>query len=560
MAEGGVKPNISQQALVKNEIPDVKFISTPSGEVTPTRASSAASGGRRITAQQGISVAILCFINLINYMDRFTVAGILTEIQDHYGVNDSMAGLLQTVFIVSYMIFAPLFGFLGDRYNRKWIMALGVFIWSLTTLLGSFMETFTGFILMRAAVGIGEASYSTIAPTLISDMFAKDLRSIMLAVFYFAIPIGSGLGYIVGSGASSLAGQWQWGLRVTPILGAVAVILLIVVLVDPPRGESEGTSNLQPTTWSQDLKALVRNPSFVLGTLGFTCVAFVAGALSWWGPKYVTDGLKLQVGDENADINDVSFIFGVVTMLAGLVGVSLGSFSATRLRPRFPRADPVVCAAGLLLSMPFMFGGAIVCQYSTNWAYVLLFIGQVFLNLNWSIVADMLLYVVVPTRRSTAEAFQILASHLFGDAGSPYLIGIVSDALQRYFSSSSDPTSSAAAVQAAANTTLGLPPNATEASLVETVSLALAAPSSGNDDVDTYTQFKSMQYALFITMFVEVLGGVFFLINAAYIVRDRERARRLTAGGNPDAVADIPTNHVFADDPMFREQTRELLS
>ena len=75
MAEGGVKPNISQQALVKNEMPDVKFISTPSGEVTPTRASSSASGGRRVTTKQGISVAILCFINLINYMDRFTVAG-----------------------------------------------------------------------------------------------------------------------------------------------------------------------------------------------------------------------------------------------------------------------------------------------------------------------------------------------------------------------------------------------------------------------------------------------------------------------------------------------------
>ena len=68
-------------------------------------------------------------------------------------------------------------------------------------------------------------------------------------------------------------------------------------------------------------------------------------------------------------------------------------------------------------------------------------------------------------------------------------------------------------------------------SVVDSVSLALAAPSSGDDDGDTYTRFKSMQYALFITMFVEVLGGVFFLINAAYIVRDRERARRLMAGG-----------------------------
>ncbi|XP_037077335.1 protein spinster-like isoform X2 [Pollicipes pollicipes] len=553
MAEG-IKPNISQQTLVKNgDVPDVKFASTPSGEVTPTRASS--TFGRKITIRQGISVAILCFVNLINYMDRFTIAGILTDIQTHFDVNDSMAGLLQTVFIISYMIFAPLFGFLGDRYSRKWIMALGVFIWSLTTLLGSFMETFTGFILTRAAVGIGEASYSTIAPTLISDMFAKDMRSIMLAVFYFAIPIGSGLGYIVGSKAAEAAGAWQWGLRVTPILGAVAVLLLIAVLIDPPRGESEGTSNLRPTTWSEDLRAIIRNPSFLLGTLGFTCVAFVAGALSWWGPKYVTDGLKLQVGDENADINDVSFIFGVVTMLAGLVGVSLGSFAATWLRPRFPRADPIVCAAGLLLSMPFMFSGAIVCQYSTNWAYVLLFFGQVFLNLNWSIVADMLLYVVVPTRRSTAEAFQILASHLFGDAGSPYLIGIVSDALQRFLAPS-EPQATATVL----NATVGQPLNFTTAASVDSVSLAMAAPVS-DPDTDTYVSFKSMQYALFITMFVEVLGGLFFLINAAYIVRDRERARRLTAGGEClQAVADIPANNVFADDPMFREQSRELLS
>jgi len=557
MAEG-IKPNISQQTLVKNgDVPDVKFASTPSGEVTPTRTSSPTEN--RVTKRQALSVGILCFVNLINYMDRFTIAGILTDIQAEFNVNDSMAGLLQTVFIISYMIFAPLFGYLGDRYSRKWIMAAGVFLWSLTTLLGSFMTTFTGFILMRAAVGIGEASYSTIAPTLISDMFSKDMRSIMLAVFYFAIPIGSGLGYIVGSKVAEAAGAWQWGLRATPILGAIAVLLLMLVLVDPPRGHSEGTSNLRPTTWSQDLRALSKNPSFVLGTLGFTCVAFVAGALSWWGPAFVTDGLKLQVGDENADINDVSFIFGVVTMLAGLVGVSLGAFSATRLRPHYPRADPIVCAAGLLLSMPFMFGGAIMCEFNTNWAYVLLFFGQVFLNLNWSIVADMLLYVVVPTRRSTAEAFQILFSHLFGDAGSPYLIGIVSDALQRMLAPSSSPLTTV-------NATLGVPLNVTLAALttanpVDTVSLAMAAPV-GVSAVDTYTSFKSMQYSLFITMFVEVLGGVIFLINAAYIVRDRERARRLTAGGDAlgDGVADLPANNVFADDPLFREQSGALLS
>lgn len=66
--------------------------------------------------------------------------GILSDIKTYYGIGDDSAGLLQTVFIISYMIFAPIFGYLGDRYSRTKIMAVGIFIWSLTTLVGSFMN------------------------------------------------------------------------------------------------------------------------------------------------------------------------------------------------------------------------------------------------------------------------------------------------------------------------------------------------------------------------------------------------------------------------------------
>ena len=116
--------------------------------------------------------------------------GILTQVQDYYSISDTQAGFLQTIFVLSYMIFAPAFGYLGDRYSRKWIMAVGVGIWVLAVLVGSFMQDFTAFLIMRAIVGVGEASYSTIAPTIISDMFVKDARSKMLALFYFAIPVG----------------------------------------------------------------------------------------------------------------------------------------------------------------------------------------------------------------------------------------------------------------------------------------------------------------------------------------------------------------------------------
>lgn len=66
--------------------------------------------------------------------------GILTEIQDYFQIGDERAGLLQTAFVLSYMLFAPVFGYLGDRYSRRFIMAFGVLLWSLTTLIGSFME------------------------------------------------------------------------------------------------------------------------------------------------------------------------------------------------------------------------------------------------------------------------------------------------------------------------------------------------------------------------------------------------------------------------------------
>ena len=88
------------------------------------------------------------------------------------------------------MVFATLFGYIGDRYNRKWVMVFGIFMWTVATLLGSFMPDYVSFMVMRALVGIGEASYTTIAPTILSDLFVKEMRSKALAIFYFAIPVG----------------------------------------------------------------------------------------------------------------------------------------------------------------------------------------------------------------------------------------------------------------------------------------------------------------------------------------------------------------------------------
>jgi len=77
---------------------------------------------------------------MVFYPQFLIFLGILSDIQNQFRIGDEKGGLLQTAFVISYMVCAPLFGYLGDRYNRKLIMAFGVFLWSLTTFVGSFME------------------------------------------------------------------------------------------------------------------------------------------------------------------------------------------------------------------------------------------------------------------------------------------------------------------------------------------------------------------------------------------------------------------------------------
>ncbi|XP_078051315.1 lysolipid transporter protein spinster [Augochlora pura] len=445
---------------------------------------------RLVSQSDWITVAVLCFVNLINYMDRFTIAGMLDNIKNDFKIRNDESGLLQTAFILSYMVFAPLFGYLGDRYNRKIIMSSGVFLWCLTTFIGSYMKTFGWFLIFRALVGIGEASYSTIAPTIISDLFVKDMRSKMLAIFYFAIPVGSGLGYIAGGETARITGVWQWGLRITPALGIIAIILLLTLVRDPLRGEREGGIHLRNTSWSSDIKELLKNSSFMYSTAGFTCVAFVTGALAWWAPTFLQLAFALHPNSSSLDPDDVSFKFGLIGMASGLIGVPLGSYIAQRLRVHWPHADPLICAVGLLVSVPLLFFATVVANTNAALCYTLIFFGQLSLNLNWSIVADILLYVVIPTRRSTAEAFQILIAHAFGDAGSPYLIGLVSEGLKTV--------------------------------LLPGVAVAHSMKSSPIDpSINTLVEFRSLQYALFMTMFVEVIGSLFFFMTALHIQKDK---------------------------------------
>jgi len=207
--------------------------------------------------------------------------------------------------------------------------------------------------------------------------------------------------------------------------------------------------------------------------------------------------------------------------------VPLGMVLSTKLKAKYPRADPIICGVGILISAVFLTLGMLLCESNIVATFAFIFIGEVSLNLNWSIVADILLYVVTPTCRSTAEAVQILLSHTFGDAGSPYLIGLISDGLFTMMISGAATCRSIMQDMSDANSTEAAiinsmkmmeEENATESMLVEESGMVLNSTTSCDQSWEMY---RSLQYSFFSNSAVEVIGGFLFLITAIFIVRDK---------------------------------------
>jgi len=513
---------------------------------------SITSWWRHLNKGKAVTVVVLVYVNLINYMDRSTVAGMLERIKQDKNFNitqDKYLGLLQTAFVACYMLFAPVFGYLGDRHSRKWLLAIGISFWSLSTLIGSFMHNFWLFLMFRALVGIGEASYSVVAPAIISDLFAKDQRSSVLALFYFAIPVGTGLGYIVGSEVAGATDDWRWGLRVTPIMGALAVFMIIFLMQDPERGAADG-SKLKPTSPISDLKSLVRNKSYVFATIAFTCVCYVAGALMWWGPNFAFVGAKAACGNKancgNITLANVSFKFGIVMTLSGLLGVPAGSYISQIIRHQVPNADPIVCAVTLLVSVPILFFGFVTANYSLSLCYGLTFFAGLLLNANWSIVSDMTLYIVIPTRRGVATATQILVSHMFGDAFSPYLIGALADSFKPLISPSS-------------NLTMSTDPTTTLVNIPFLPGTGQQSMSYELTPEEYDLEFRALEYALFTCCFFQGLGAFFFFVMSWYVISDKSKAERQIAC-NADILGpeNQPTPDRYREDVDFREGTQPI--
>ncbi|MBS1985558.1 MAG: MFS transporter [Bdellovibrionales bacterium] len=374
---------------------------------------------RRLSA--GWTLFILTGLNLFNYLDRFVLSGVLTPLKEDLQLTDGQLGRIATTFMIGYFATSPLFGYLGDRLSRKWLIALGIFVWSLGTVLSGFATGFAALVGFRILVGVGEASYAAIGPSVLSDTFSPAKRNWALTVFSAALPVGAALGYVVGGQVAAHHG-WRHAFLWA---GAPGLLLALVLLPfgEPVRGESEGRSADEAFTrkpgWS-DVLNLFSLPEYRLICAGGVAYTFALGAYGYWGPTFLVR--MYQMTNQSA-----STFFGVVLVVAGLVSTMLGGWLGTYLQQRTRAGYAWLIAVCTLMAVPIttMAFLSSTAMGSMTWIAV----GMFLLFLPTGPMNTMIIEAVPPNLRSSSMALYILLIHLFGDMWSPEIVGRVADLL-----------------------------------------------------------------------------------------------------------------------------------
>lgn len=155
-----------------------------------------------------LALALLLGINLFNYVDRYILSAVQEVVRVQFHASSAAIGSLALAFLLTYMLLSPIFGWLGDRFSRWIIIGIGVTLWSLASGGSGLTTTYSSLVVMRCLVGVGEAAYGPVAPTIISDLYPVAERGKVLAWFYAAIPVGSALGVIAGS-PFAYPGRWH---------------------------------------------------------------------------------------------------------------------------------------------------------------------------------------------------------------------------------------------------------------------------------------------------------------------------------------------------------------
>ncbi|XP_066343330.1 probable sphingolipid transporter spinster homolog 2 [Miscanthus floridulus] len=429
-------------------------------------------------------LVMFCIINMLNYVDRGAIAsngvngtrkscsgGTCTSgsgIQGDFDLNNLEDGSLSSAFMVGLLVSSLIFASLVKRYNPFRLIGVGLLVWTIATAGCGVSFDFWSITICRMFVGVGEASFISLAAPFIDDNAPVAQKTAWLGMFYMCIPTGIALGYVygglVGKYLNWRAAFWGESILMVPfvILGFVIKPLNLKGFAHNTRKEygqmlnpevqdqinnNNGTKHVLPDgiedlsgrvpqklslssfchglmteigRFSKDMKELLQEKVFVIVVLGYISYNFVIGAYSYWGPK---------AGQEIYNMGSADLMFGGITIVCGVVGTLAGGFILDKIGSTIPNAFKLLSGA--------TFVGAIFCFgafcFKSLYGFIPSFaVGELSVFATQAPVNFVCLHAVKPRLRPLAMAVSTVSIHIFGDVPSSPLVGLLQDKINNW--------------------------------------------------------------------------------------------------------------------------------
>uniref|UniRef100_B0SZR6 Major facilitator superfamily MFS_1 n=1 Tax=Caulobacter sp. (strain K31) TaxID=366602 RepID=B0SZR6_CAUSK len=383
---------------------------------TPRRQTAAPSGAR-------ITLAMLCFVYVLNFLDRQLISILAKPIQDGLKISDGQLGLLTGFYFALFYCFIAIpIGWLADRTSRVRVLAIACALWSGATAACGLVGNYGQLVVARMMVGVGEAGGVPPSYAIISDSFPRERRTTAMAIFNLGPPIGSALGITFGASLAS-AFSWRIPFYVIGVIGVVAAVAVHLIVREPKRGQMDSPErSMRKDAAGAGLIATITqffsNPLLLMASLASGAGNFITYGLL----NFTTLFLMREKGMQLADV-------AIWYALVVGIGMSAGIYASGRIVDRFAArsktAYAIVPAASLLLALPFFLGFA----WAPTWQLSLLFLlVPMFLNSFFLSATVTFVQSEVPAeRRVISGALLLLVMNFIGLGLGPTYVGMASD-------------------------------------------------------------------------------------------------------------------------------------
>jgi predicted MFS family arabinose efflux permease len=376
-------------------------------------------------ARAWVALGMLCFVYVLNFLDRQLLAILAKPIQDSLHLSDSQLGLIGGLYFALFYCFISIpIGWLADKTNRVRVLSLACAIWSAATMACGLARSYPQLAVARMMAGFGEAGGVPPSYAIISDYFPPHRRGRALGIYNLGPPIGAALGIAFGASIAATLG-WRYAFIILGGAGLLTAVVLSLLVREPPRGGLDDVAKMHPATagalasgFGETVKMFFSRPSLLLAALGSGATQMITYGMG----NFTTLFLMREKG---MTLDEVALYYSLLVA----VGMGAGIFVSGRMVDRFTRHSRAAYgwlpALTLALAVPLYIGFV----WAPSWPLALLFLlGPMFLNYFYLTSSVTLVQQEVrPDQRVMSGALLLLVMNFIGLGLGPTYVGAASD-------------------------------------------------------------------------------------------------------------------------------------